>query len=199
VPFTKAEVYERLIRAGVSNGLLVVPEYGIKPSLEQEKRAADLAWCVRAPTSADGRPWLPVAVFEIEGHDAELRTSGRSGGIEKDADSILSGACFLREQTQKDLMVAGAVVLYQLNPDGSRYNGSVDSAEVERRRQAFATHVQLLCRNHGDRLPSGALQLGAANVFLDDELDAALPALLETVAERSPSRCREDGRRRQLV
>lgn len=194
MPLTKAEVYSQLIKAGVREGFGVVPEYRIKPALETRKREIDLAWCVPHPNGNAGRPWLPVGVFEIEGHDVELRRMGTFRGIEKDADSLLAAGRFLYEHTSSSLMPAAAVILFQLAADGSTHNSPMVTARVDGCRKRFAQHAECLYAQHREHLPAGAMALAESQVILDDHLADRLGLLVAQAREVQAFLC--DGNER---
>ncbi len=174
---TKYEVYDALIAAGIGAGFKVAAEFDVRPAFETAKRQVDLVWCV--DYGATGLPWMPVGAFEIEGHDAELRKPGRLSGIEKDADSILSVARFVRARTGVDVAPAAAVVLFERGYGGGHWNRAVRMDEVDDRRARFAAHADLLIQTNAPVLPPDIRSsVAAETVVLGRDLDRVIPRLV---------------------
>lgn len=191
MPMTKAEVYNQLICTGVNAGFYGVPEYRIKPSIETNKREADLAWCIPNPCTKDGRPWIPVGIFEIEGHDVEKRRNGSLGGIEKDTGSILSASKFVYCKCGVWVMPAAAVVLFQLAADGNVHHSKMKPRNVVGHRRRFEAHAKDLFKKLKNIVPSGAMPPNRNAVILDCQLGLRLNGLVQD-AQIAANKIRRD-------
>lgn len=122
----KAEVAALLCDAGHRAGFWVIPEFEIM-GRDQVRRRIDVVWAARQ--SADGsHVWLPMAAFEIEGHDVA------PGSVGKNVDS-------LQAAVERGALVS-AMVLFQAGPDGKRWGRKLTTSGVLRAESLLAGFKQ---------------------------------------------------------
>jgi hypothetical protein len=122
----KAEVAALLCDAGHRAGFWVIPEFEIM-GRDQVRRRIDVVWAARQ--IADGKHvWLPMAAFEIEGHDVA------PGSVEKNVDSL---------QAAVDCgAVVSTMVLFQVGPEGKRWGRKLPTSSVSRAERLLAEFKQ---------------------------------------------------------